>query len=251
MSIWLFKRFIPDHRNDLLEFVPLGHKLPNSKALNRAEIIYVDTTGGKYDHHASNRDTCSAKLVMREHSLDNDLAIKRMTDFALSVDQGRIYNIVIDDFSILNVIDGLNFLYPDNPKLVLNRIVIYLDAIYKTLTEQIAAEKILKRAIKFKTRWGKGAALVSSNPIARRLAHRKGFKVFVFLDPVNGFGGITSPGNSNVDLNLVYRRIKKADPSAEWFLHSSKKLLLSGSLKAPQKKGSKLSLEQMINILKA
>lgn len=250
VAIWIFKKFIFRKEEYFLEFVPLGKKLLQSKDFKEHEIIYIDTSGGKYDHHNSSEYICAASLVMYEYSLEGNLAIKRMVDYTLAVDHGQIIDSVIDDFSIVDVIDGLNTLYPENPKLVMKKVLSYLDAIYKNLQTMIGAESDFEKVQEFETKWGKGAGIISSNPKIRYIAYKKGYKIFVFVDPTNGFRGFTAPGSAEIDLGSLYIKLRKIEPNAHWFLHSSKKLLLCGSLKAQNKKLSKLSLEQMINFVK-
>ncbi|MBI2049400.1 hypothetical protein HYT32_00590 [Candidatus Roizmanbacteria bacterium] len=53
-----------------------------------------------------------------------------------------------------------------------------------------------------------------------------------------------------IDLTLVYEKLKKIDPDATWYLHISKKMLLNGSVKNPKMRPTKLSLDEIIKVLK-
>jgi len=55
--------------------------------------------------------------------------------------------------------------------------------------------------------------------------------------------------NVEVDLTPVYEKLKKMDPDATWFLHISKRMLLNGSSKNPNMKGSKITLDEVVEVL--
>ncbi len=52
-----------------------------------------------------------------------------------------------------------------------------------------------------------------------------------------------------MDLTPIYEKILKVDPEGSWFLHVSKRMLLNGSSKNPQMKGTKLTLPEVVEIL--
>ncbi len=55
--------------------------------------------------------------------------------------------------------------------------------------------------------------------------------------------------DANIDLTLAYERLKKMDPSATWYLHIGKKMLLNGSVKNPKMRPTKLGLNDIIKVL--
>jgi hypothetical protein len=62
--------------------------------------------------------------------------------------------------------------------------------------------------------------------------------------------GIAARSRSNVDLTPVYRDLRRIEPDADWYLHPSKRLLLCGTAKAPPRVPSKLSLEELVGVLR-
>lgn len=52
-----------------------------------------------------------------------------------------------------------------------------------------------------------------------------------------------------IDLTLAYEKLRKMDPSATWFLHIGKKMLLNGSVKNPKMRPTKLGLGEIIRVL--
>jgi len=250
LAIWLIKRFVFPNKEIIIKFVSMNEKIPPSEVKNGYEVIYVDTGHGKYNHHNTSKYVCAASLVMKDFTLEKNEAIKNMVNYALIIDHGKNLNKEVSDFDLINVIEGLNNIYKQNPEMVVEKCIYFLDGIYYSLKQKIVAEKELEKAITFKTKWGKGIGITTSNPKVRYLAHKKGYKVFINVDPIYKYRSFLSPGNSDVDYSELYEKIKKIEPNSEWFLHSSKQLLLCGSKKAPNKKLSNLSLQQMINLLK-
>jgi len=249
-AVWLLTRYVFPESEYQYEFVPVG---PERKAINTAErerIIYIDTGGGRYDHHATSDYVCAASLIAKDYSI-RDPAATEMIEYALAVDHGKVVGADVGSFDLVNIIEGLNKLYPDSPKLVLEVTLSCLDAVHTNLSDLLEAEEYLKRATFFKTEWGKGVGVVTSNMKTRYLAHRRGFEVFVYVDPEHGYRGFMAPGNSKADFSAIYREIVELEPGADWFLHSSKQLLLCGSSKAPDKRPSSLSLEQMIDLVRS
>jgi hypothetical protein len=68
--------------------------------------------------------------------------------------------------------------------------------------------------------------------------------------PRSGAAQIYARPDSRVDLSQVYQIIKQRDPQADWFLHASKKLLLNEASVNPNMKPTRLSLEEIISIIK-
>ena len=250
VAIWLLKKFGFPQAEHIIKFVPMGGKLPCEEVRNGDEVIYVDTSGGKYDHHETEEYVSSASMAMKEVAPTNDVAIERMVDYALAVDHGKVLNTDVSTFDLVNIIEGLNRVQHREPGVVVDIVICCLDGIYRSLTELIEAERELEKAVFFTTRWGKGAGAVTSNRKTRYLAHRQGIKVFVYVDEVSGYRGFTASGDSPVDFSVLAERIRGLEPEADWYLHTSRRLLLCGSGKAPNRKLSSMPLERMIDLVK-
>jgi hypothetical protein len=70
------------------------------------------------------------------------------------------------------------------------------------------------------------------------------------LDTKNGHLKIYARWDKKVDLTKAYKEMKKRDPEPFWFLHSSKVILMNGSLSQPDYQPTKLSLDEVVEILK-
>jgi len=65
--------------------------------------------------------------------------------------------------------------------------------------------------------------------------------------PKNFIGG----EDRSVDLSPIYKKIKEVDKEGDWFLHKSKTMLINGSAKNPKMRPTKLSLEEIVKIIKS
>lgn len=126
---------------------------------------------------------------------------------------------------------------------------IMLDSLLTVLAESVRAKKDFNKRIEFKTRWGKGAAFISSGKETARLAYKKGYVLTISIHRDKKYRVIGALPNSKVDLTAAHKKVIKLEPKADWFLHHSKKLLLCGSDVAKNKHLSKLSLKQLIDIV--
>jgi len=249
MAMWLMTRYVFAEREHRFRFIPVGSERKAINATGREQIVYVDTGGGKYDHHDTSDYVCTASLIAEDYSIWTP-AIREMIEYTLAVDHGKVLDADVRSFDLVNIIEGLNKIHSNSPELVLEIVLSCLDAVHTSLSDSLEAKEHLKHAIYFDSRWGKGIGIVSSNPKTRYLAHRRGFQVYVYVDPIHGYRGFMAPGDSDVDFGSLFETLREVEPEADWFLHSSKQLLLCGSRKAPDRNLSSLSLEQMIDLVR-
>ena len=81
------------------------------------------------------------------------------------------------------------------------------------------------------------------------VAIKNDYAVVMRKDPNRGNIRITASNKFNVDLTSAYEMAKEKDPQATWFLHASKVLLRNGSNRNPTMKASKLTIDEMVEIL--
>lgn len=258
-SIWLVKMFLPGWEEASLGFVPAGSTLEGKPPDDNPEIMHVDTGFGKFDHHQTNADTCASMLVYEEikKTRGADLALERLVAVVNEIDHFRevfFPNPTSDvwDLSLVNQIDGWRLIYPDNPLIFVDLAMKGLDAIYKTFQNKIWAEKELKeKSVEFKTKWGKGIGVETTNDEVIHLAQKMGYAVAVRKDPKKGYLRIKTLPKDDIDLEAVYNRLKSEEPEATWFLHASHHMVLNGSSKNPNMKPTKKSLQEIIEVLKS
>lgn len=275
-SVWLLKRFLPNWDNAKVEYVPAGERSPRSQskgepieAIGDDEMIHVDTGLGPLDHHQTSDGTvCGASktwdFVKIENSDFADLSDK-MTKKIEAID--RIVRVVVDidhfkevfwgdptadyhEFSLVNVLEGLKVQKPNQNELYTEFIMNCLDALLHEFENRVWAEEEIKKAEKFETSEGKAIGFEIINDSAVKLAQKMGYVLAVRKDPRKGYVRIKVRPDSSIDLTSVYEELKKMDPEATWFLHISKKMLLNGSVKNPKMRPTKLSLSDIISVLK-
>jgi len=257
-AIWILRRFHPDFANAKIVFVPTGERLENQN-IAQEEIVHVDTGGGPFDHHETNKYTCATKLVWewakKERKLRNP-AVERIVNLVTEIDHARDLNWpeAIDDryeLGFPHILDGWKLAFPSQDQKLMEWGLIYFDGLYHTLKAKIAAQKTIeKRGEEFQTRWGKGLAVESGNDKILEVAEKLGFAVVVKKDSRDGAVRIYGRADKGVNLRRAYQKFLKIDPNATWYLHPSKRLLLNGSRKKPGMRPSTLDLEEIIKIIK-
>lgn len=282
-SVWFIKRFLPGWDNAEVRFVPAGQRLGNLteeqalkltdpiESANGNEVIQVDTGMGPLDHHqTSDKSVCGASLSLdfvkknlSENALNPDKleALNRISKFVVDVDHFKEvfrpdplanYN----NFTIVDILDGLKLQKPSDDRYYVEFVSLCLDALLYELENIIWAEKEIKeKGIEFETKWGKGLGLETMNDNVVKMAQLMGYIIVVRRDPRKGYVRIKTkpdaPNKKGIDLTLVSEQLKKMDPNATWFLHVSKKMLLNGTPKNPKMKPTKLSLNDIIEVLKS
>ncbi len=259
-AIWLLRKFHPDFADAKLAFVPAGQKYSSQPVDSDPDIVHVDTGMGRFDHHQSDDFTCAAQLVYEwlvgEGYVDaGDEALARMIKIITELDHGWDNYKWCEpendryEFMLANVLVGWKILYARQEDKYIELTMSGLDAVWRLLQFKVKADKEIGQGKKFKTRWGEGIALMSENQSILDLGIKKGFAVVLTKDPNRGNVRITGSSRANVDLTSAYELAKQKDPQATWFLHASKVLLRNGSSRNPTMVPTKLTLEEMIEIL--
>lgn len=281
-SVWLIKKFLPDWHDSEVEFVQAGEsKLKIGDPIQKYgddEYIHVDTGLGPLDHHQLQDETISASSKtwdyiksqnpqLKFHQMESDkwknreAAVDRIVKIVVELDHFKDVfweKPLADHYEFLfsEIIEGLKLAKPGQDSYYIDFGMQTLDAIFHNFENRIwAEEEIARDGIKFETRFGKGIGFESLNDSVLKLAQKMGYVIVVRKDPRKGYVRIKArPSKENekgIDLTLVYEKLKKMDPGATWFLHVSKKMLLNGSSKNPKMKSTRLSLDEIIKVLKS
>lgn len=266
-SVWLLKRFLPDFKETEVAFVPAGKTLDHMVVDSDPNVLHVDTGMGILDHHQTDEDTCAARRTMEYIAAQvqssqgkkykfPDEALVRLIDVVNDIDHFReIYfpNPTADfyDLGLVAILDGLKLLYPDDSQKLVEIGMTALDGIYKSFQNKVWAEEEIKETgVEFETKWGKGIGFETVNDEVIRLAQRQGYVIALRKDPKKNFVRIKGQPASAVDLTSCYNTYRKLDKEATWYLHISRKMVLNGSMKNPESKPTKLTLREIIEVLK-
>ncbi|TAK27202.1 MAG: hypothetical protein EPO21_24190 [Chloroflexota bacterium] len=251
MSIWLLKRFGGLADADLA-FVVAGQTIDGLPADHDPAVVHVDTGGGRFDHHqpeVAGPDVCAAKLVWQAVA-PQDEALRRMVAYVTAVDNAYPGQRAAAQgpFTLLGLIWGNNMLHP-NPAEAVESILPSFDAWYAWNKECVELEHQFVNRIEFQTRWGKALAFEGDQGGSRALAWEHGAIIFVRRTS-RGWLEVSARSDAGIDLTPAYLRVREADPAAPWFLHPSKRLLLCGSPKSPIDRPSRLTLRELVDVLR-
>lgn len=256
---------MPGWKNAEVAFVPAGKTLHDELPDSDPNILHVDTGMGMLDHHQTDEYTCAAKRTLEyiakikihdgKHGFPDE-ALVRMVDQVNDIDhfkEAYYPNAAADfyDFNLVAIMDGWKLIYPNEHIRLIELGMATLDGIYRTFQNKVWAERENKEnGIPFETVWGKGLAVETVNDETVRIAQRSGYTVAVRKDPKKGFVRVKALPESTADLSGVYNTYKTLDPDATWFLHASHKMVLNGSAKNPDSVPSKLTLREIVDVLK-
>lgn len=285
-ALWLIRKFLPGWKDAVLEFVPAGTRSERIKHIkepsttdpvievNGDEIIHVDTGLLPLDHHhTSDKSICATTLAwdyVRQQlyqsgeklTPEHDEAVSRIVKVIVQIDHFREVfwdNPTADyhEFSLIGVLEGLKFANQDQDQLYADFGIQCLDSLVHEFENRIWAEREIKeKGIEFTLSTGlKAIGFETLNDTVIKLSQKMGYILVLRKDPRKGYVRIKlrpeTNENDNLDLTLAYEKLKKIDPEATWFLHVSKKMLLNGTPKNPKMIPSKLSLTQLIEVLKS
>ncbi|OGY18249.1 MAG: hypothetical protein A2900_04860 [Candidatus Chisholmbacteria bacterium RIFCSPLOWO2_01_FULL_50_28] len=259
-SVWLLTRFGgKDFADASVQFVPAGERLPEEDA----NTVHVDTGLGEFDHHQNDKrraKTCSAKLIYewleRKGRVSGNDALRRLVDVVNEIDHFKHCHWPEADndryeFFLEEVLAGLktgSYVRSDNELLLMGMRL--LDGVLVSFRHKVAAEEELSKGIVFDAKIGKILVLETGNDTVMKLALKKGYALSVRRDPKRGAIRIKADPTAEIDLTPVYDALRRKDAEATWYLHPSRHMILNGSTRNPKMRPSKLTLADVIGILK-
>lgn len=264
VSVWLVKKYLPGYQEAEITFVPAGETLNGREPDEDASIVHVDTGMGRFDHHQTSARTSATQVVfefLKEKAYiknqTQEKAIERLVVQVTDMDHfGQIswpepdndrYNLMVDA-----ILDGWRLSFARESLKVVELGFLLVEAIVKQFENKIWAEEILKTDGKvFRSKWGKAVGFETTNDEVVHLAQKKGYQLVVRKDPRKGYVRIKASPLVKRNLTDIYTALVKKDAGATWFLHSSGKMVLNGSTKNPDMKPSKLSLKEIIALVKS
>lgn len=246
-AIWILVRFGKGAEAEL-EFVPAGRTRGDQPADADPAVVHVDTGGGRFDHHHTDDTALSAAELVRRELRPGDEALRRLTEQVTRIDHAEAGRQPVF-FNITDLIAGYNALYPNRPHHVAQAMLPNLDAWYEHEQRQLRLERAFARRLEFRTPWGLGIAMDSDDGGSSKLAYSHGAVLYAYRDR-RGYMGVAAQRRSSVDLEPVYRDLKRVDGAADWYLHPSRRLLLCGTPKAPPEHFSSLSLAELVEVIR-
>jgi len=260
-SVWLIKKYLPNWNDAEVKFVPSGTTLDNQSPDSDKDVIHVDTGLGKFDHHQTNDYTSATKLVYkyligRDYIEEKEIKpLEKIIEYVNSTDHfAEVFYSDPEadryDFMIRQLVDGLKVINRDEVKLM-EIIFLLLESALIVFKNKVNAEEEINQGFVFKSYLGRSLALESKNEEAVKLALKKGFTLVIRRHPEVGFTRIKTIPEKKYSLRPIYEKILEVDKKGSWFFHISGHMLLNGSSGNPKLIPTTLSINKIIEIVKA
>lgn len=251
-GIWLFKKFHPEFKDALLEFISASRDAAKNESEDR---VFVGTGGSQFDEHKEGLDTCAGTLVYEYLKEKNYIpadeitrnALDKLTKWNLLIDTGKAPASEFDAFSIQAFIREKNG-SADTSKMSVEMGIEILDRVLEILKRKEQSLKDWEKKVEFTTKFGRSFAIVSET-IDREFCREIGGDLFLMYHPKYKSVQYFTP-SFEIDLQPIYDKVKALDPLATWFLHQSHHMVICGSSSAPDSQPTKLSFEQLMEAAK-
>jgi hypothetical protein len=267
-ACWLFTRYGGSEFDGVeYYFVHAGDVIDRdtlqAKELTEHEVIHVDTGLGPFDHHQPDntaRDSATLRvydfLVKKKPDLAEDEALKRLVGFVNETDHFAAYHWPEPDkdryvFMLEEVLAGLRSSEHYTDREVMSLGMLCFDGAYTAMKIKVRAEEDLRvKGQEFESVWGKGLFIENKNDEVIKLAQKRGYVVVVRKDETTGAIRIKTAPDPEMNLQFVYEKIKQMDQDGTWYYHPSGHMLLNGSRKNQGQVPTKLSLEEVVELVK-
>ncbi len=254
-AVWLLKKFHPDYAGAGVDFLT---RPANGQFAIPPHAVAVGIGRGQFDEHKGDLNDCATSLVWRwlphQPTVEIDrvtrAALDRLVGWVLKEDLGQLNSIDWREWSVSTVFANYDEVVGDDDHQLYDFGVKLLESLLVAFRDQVELDDDWAKRIEFNSRWGKAIALESQVYGSSGRAYRAGAVLVCEIDRLKGYRQFRAEATSEVDLSDVYELVKNKEPKASWFLHHSKRLLLCGSSSAADFVPSKLTLQQMIDLVK-
>lgn len=268
-AVWLLKQFDSQKYADAkVAFVNPGDKITLEEAEKYGcqlhQVTHVDTGLGEFDHHQLEQNspqTSASSLVFdylcQHHpDLKEDTTLQELVKYIIEVDNFLEIHWPEPDanryvFMLPALLHGHEFTDPHNDESQLHFGMQCLNNAYAALKQHLKAKEILReKGQEFSIKQGKCLGVKTRNDDTIKLAQKRGFVLVVRKDSEGGHIRIKVRPDVELNLKPLHKRILEKDQQGTWYYHPSGKMLLNGSRKHRHQKASKLSLEDVISLIK-
>lgn len=252
-AIWLFKKFYPDFENASFEFISAS-KSDDIKGGETEDRVYFGIGKGRFDEHKGDKDDCATSLVWKEVE-SQGLAPKRKAvlnayqrivlwskkiDLGQSLDENNPFRVA----AFIRPKDD----YSESSKKAVKLGGEILDRVLEASIRYEYAKVEWRKRVEFKSSFGKSYGLFSRS-ITRAFCKSKGGDLFLIYDPKYKSVQFFTP--RDLDLEPLFKKLKKKDPQAGWYLHHSHHMIICGSSSAPDSKPTKFSFDSLVELTKS
>lgn len=231
-AMWLLKRFDPEQKEARMEFITTDKN--GGARRDGADVTCVGVGRGRFDEHKGDVGDCSTTLVYKEilrlHTPEpeDQAALKKIVDWVLAVDTGKLKGEKWQQFSIPSVFDGY-FESNERDSLAMTEFGFQiLDSLLVATRGEVGVARDWAERMEFDTPWGRGAALVSDRRQVDGYAYERGYAIVALVNRAGNYHTIRANANSDADLTAAYEALTAREPQASWYFHHSKKMLICG-----------------------
>ncbi len=254
-AIWLIKKFFKGFEDATIEFISQS-QTDKVSGQESEDKIFLGTGKGRFDEHKGDLEESAMSLVWNEIkktglSPVDEIEVKALDEMAkinTLYDRGKVPAGDFDEFSLESFIRS----FKNTPEDSLKTVNLGCEILDRILPQMKRRQKMLRdfdKRVEFDTKWGKGMA-IESEAFNKSFGYKHGFDIVIQKGTTSGNVGITTPGYKDNDISEIYHKLKEID-QADWFLHHSNKMVLCGAGSAPDAKKTKLSLPELIDLVKS
>ena len=254
-AIWLFKRFNPEFSDAQIKFLPTAIEAvtwEGKPADSDPDVIHFGIGRGRYDEHKGDINDCATSLVWRDvkdkaEGLEK-AALQEIVDWETLDDTGRLSQGEYPEFSIPAWIRPKDATKIESSYEAMKLGSEILDRLLQVLVRKQQSLKDWESRVEFQSIFGKAVAVVSET-VDRGFCKQNPGEVFLMKDPKKGYAQFFTPSQT-IDLEPLYEKLKELEPQVGWYLHQSHHLVICGSNSSPNEEKSKLSLGELIEVVK-
>ena len=253
-ALWLLKRYLPEYKDASIDFIPTDSS--GGKIIDHPDFTYVGIGRGRFDEHKGDIGECASTLVfkfIRKEVKMTSLvrqATQKIVDWVLQEDTGKLLTVPSRQFTIPSIIHGEYDLKGKDSQAVARLGFAILDALFVSMKNIVLLDDIWDRRIEFNSRFGRAAAMETSARDVDAYAYSRGFDLVVQVNDRKDHHNIRARVGTPTNLKPVYLELKKREPEADWYLHHSNKLLICGGDITKDAHPSKMSLKDLVEILR-
>lgn len=253
-AIWLVQRFYPGFKEAQVEFISAG--AGKEGLADDEDTLYIGVGRGRFDEHKGNLEDCATSLVWKylkaQKLAPQDeievLALEELVNWVTLGDLGKLGREKYGDFSLPAFIRPTD----NSPQTSFRAIELggeILEMILVVLKRKQRSTKDWEGKIEFKSKFGKTYA-VQSAFVNRAFCNSQDGDLYLMYEPGGRSVQYYTP-KYDLDLEPIYKKLIQVDPTATWYLHQSHHMVICGSGSAPDAKQTKLSFEQLIEVVKS
>ncbi|MBI2984323.1 MAG: hypothetical protein HYY50_01740 [Candidatus Kerfeldbacteria bacterium] len=257
VAAWLLKTFDPAFRDAGFEFVP--YRPTGGQPPTGPQYVSIGIGHGKFDEHNQQAGHSATQLVYRDllhrglipNDRFEDKALEWLVEYSHQEDTAhwRVTDPVLRSFMLPAILRGYALLNPDDPSpVMMTKGLDLIEAVVAQLDELAKFLVDWDRRVEFVSRWGKAVGVHSSFRSADAFAYHHGFVLCAQTDPRKPYGNFRARADSQVDLTPVYEQLQAQEPGA-WYLHQTKRVLLSNVDPATGRQPTRMTLEQLIELV--